>query len=122
MRRWWWRLAYTLRAAWADATASAYLTAAVVELRTTELRVGISMIEAAAVDAFQADLLTVTAPNDEEGRAELREMTIELAKMGVRTEDLAGILRMYHLTQMFDLSTHELRTMGMLLMERERDA
>lgn len=119
MKRWWWRLAYTVRAAWADATASLYLSAAAVELRTTEIRAGVSLIEAVAVDGFQTDLLTVTAPDDEEGRAEIRAMALELAKLGIRASDLEEMVRSWRYTQMFEWSTHELRTIGMLLLERQ---
>lgn len=109
LRRWWSSLVGWPAEAVAD-----------IELRAAEIRAGISVIEAAAVDAFQGDLMTVTAPDDEQGRADLRDMTLELAKMGVgRAEDLEEMVRFWRYGQMFDIRPLELRAIGAILLERQ---
>lgn len=106
-----------LKAIAADAAASMYFSAAAIELRAAEIKHGVTLIEAVAVDAFQCELLAVTAPEDESARADLRRMTIELAKLGVRSdEDVDGMVRLWHTARTFGLSVEDVRTVGALML------
>lgn len=64
------------------------------EARAAELRTGVSLIEAAAVDEFETQLRTVAATAEE--RAALRRMTLQLAASGVTEDDLEPMVREYH--------------------------
>ncbi|MEO5920639.1 MAG: hypothetical protein ABIQ01_05790 [Pseudolysinimonas sp.] len=79
------------------------------ELRTAELRAGVTLIEAAAVDRFETDLLAVTGPL---GRDDVRALAIEAAKMGLRTTDLVPMAQVYHRAQAVDLDADGILAAG----------
>lgn len=64
---------------------------AIAELRTAEIRAGITLIEAAQADEFETQLRTVTTTAAE--RDDIRKAAIELAKCGGRAADVAPAMR-----------------------------
>jgi hypothetical protein len=66
---------------------------ATLDLLTAEMRTGIKQIEAAEVDAFEAQLRYVTTSAEE--RSNLRAAAIELGKCGLTADDVAPMAQAY---------------------------
>ena len=63
------------------------------DLREAELRTGFTLIEAVAAEEANIELLACVG--SEQAAAEVRQMALELAKCGVRLEDVEPMVRQY---------------------------
>lgn len=70
--------------------------AAALDLKATEIRTGITLIEAVAVNEFENELWMVA--NTEQERADLREIAIEAGKLGIaKASELQPMIRAHYL-------------------------
>jgi len=71
---------------WASITSAIDAFTAALDLWATELRTGITLIEATQIDAFEKDLRYVSA--DREHRNDLRTLAVEAGKCGLTAAEI----------------------------------
>jgi hypothetical protein len=92
---------------------------AMIDLRATEIREGITLAEAVAADATRGELLAVTGSQFEVQKA--LEMSVELAKNGINdSELLEQMIRYWYRGQMLGISHEDLMTIATALVPKRR--
>lgn len=84
--------------------------AASLELWATELRTGTRLIEAVETDTLNTELLAATG--SKEAAADVRQMAIDLAKLGIRNDDLLPMASLYHIARALDIDAEDIRKLA----------
>ena len=76
---------------------------AMLDLKAAEIRTGITLVEAVALDAQLADLSKVGDP------AELLAIAVEAGKLGLTVDDIGPMAHLWYLTRALGLTESEIR-------------
>lgn len=86
--------------------------------REAQIKFSTTQIEAAAVDDFQQQLRGFTSTEEE--REDVRRMALQLLQLGIRSDEVLGMAKVYQYANLWRVTSEDIRTLGLMFRDKPR--